>query len=242
MKDLKRSGRWRVVVTERSDGNMSELYDRDFAANRERSFAAIGWTVRDSVVLSPAQATRPEVRVVGTSPDIVLDNFGRRLADGCLLLAGDQAWCMCLTADCPVVTVFGSDEDWALCVHAGRPGLEKDVIANAFESLPQDLSQPAAAFVGPFISTANYPIPEEFGRAHGWSTLHGSGPGAEMHIDLRRRIERDLIRIGLTPSRLIWDGRDTYSSPDLFSRRRDLAGGLEGDGCHAVGVGLHVAA
>ncbi|WP_084319416.1 polyphenol oxidase family protein [Deferrisoma camini] len=121
------------------------------------------------------------------------------------------------TADCvPVILCHPRTRTLAV-VHAGWRGTAAGVVTSALEALGAPRQEVVAA-VGPAIGGCCYEVGPEVVRALGpgpWATR----AGRRWIVDLRGRVEAELVRAGVPPGRIERVGGCTGCGEGFFSHR-----------------------
>ena len=140
------------------------------------------------------------------------------------------------TADCVPVLLYDPVERVVAAVHAGWKGTVLHISEGALEAMGQEFgSRPEnlLATIGPSIGPDSFQVGEEvaekfkeagFPMDEIWS-FRGPGDGSPMsgghHIDLWKANRWLLEQLGIPPESIEVVGIDTFTTPSLFSARRE---------------------
>ena len=140
------------------------------------------------------------------------------------------------TADCVPVLLYDPVERVVAAVHAGWKGTVLHISKGALEAMGQEFgSRPEniLAVIGPSIGPDSFQVGEEvaekfkeagFPMDEIWS-FRGPGDGTPMsgghHIDLWKANRWLLEQFGISPESIEVVGIDTFTTPSLFSARRE---------------------
>ena len=140
------------------------------------------------------------------------------------------------TADCVPVLLYDPVERVVAAVHAGWKGTVLHISKGALEAMGQEFgSRPEniLAVIGPSIGPDSFQVGEEvaekfkeagFPMDEIWS-FRGPGDGTPMsgghHIDLWKANRWLLEQLGIPPESIEVVGIDTFTTPSLFSARRE---------------------
>ena len=140
------------------------------------------------------------------------------------------------TADCVPVLLYDPVERVMAAVHAGWKGTVLHISEGALEAMGQEFgSRPSElkTVIGPSIGPDSFQVGEEvaekfkeagFPMDEIWS-FRGPGDGSPMsgghHIDLWKANRWLLERLGIPPESIQVIGIDTFTTPSLFSARRE---------------------
>ncbi len=140
------------------------------------------------------------------------------------------------TADCVPVLLYDPVERVVAAVHAGWKGTVLHISKGALEAMGQEFgSRPEnlLATIGPSIGPDSFQVGEEvaekfkeagFPMDEIWS-FRGPGDDSPMsgghHIDLWKANRWLLERLGIPPESIQVVGIDTFTTPSLFSARRE---------------------
>ena len=140
------------------------------------------------------------------------------------------------TADCVPVLLYDPVQRVVAAVHAGWKGTVLHISEGALEAMGQEFgSRPAElkAVIGPSIGPDSFQVGEEvaekfkeagFPMDEIWS-FRGPGDGSPMsgghHIDLWKANRWLLEQFGISPESIEVVGIDTFTTPSLFSARRE---------------------
>lgn len=160
------------------------------------------------------------LRVVGpTAPGVDSGSVGE--ADGLVTSSSDVALGV-LVADCVPVLLADPEARVVGAAHAGRRGVESEVVARTLDAMTDLGAQPdrTSAVVGPCACGRCYEVPEAM-RAElaaqvpaTWSTTTWGTPA----LDLAAGVEQQLRAAGVGSALRV--ARCTIEHPDLFSYRR----------------------
>lgn len=136
--------------------------------------------------------------------------------------------CGVRTADCVPILLADAVTGVVAAAHAGWRGVVCDILAATVEQMERRGSAPSAlvAAIGPHISRTAFEVSEDVARA----LAHAAGDdgvvdrerGSKPHVDLRRAVRLQLIRLGLSHDAIEDVPGCTYSDPEqFFSFRRD---------------------
>ena len=144
------------------------------------------------------------------------------------------------TADCVPILLYDPSTRVVAAVHAGWRGTVLDIVGKTIAEMSSLFSCKAEnlrALIGPAIGPDSFQVGEEVVerfRDAGFPmdeihTFRGTGDGSAMsgghHIDLFASNRILMCRAGVTPANIQLCGIDTYTTPTLYSARR------EGTGC-----------
>ena len=140
------------------------------------------------------------------------------------------------TADCVPVLLYDPVQRVVAAVHAGWKGTVLHISKGVLEAMGQEFgSRPEnlLATIGPSIGPDSFQVGEEvadkfkeagFPMDEIWS-FRGPGDGSPMsgghHIDLWKANRWLLVRLGIPPESIQVVGIDTFTTPSLFSARRE---------------------
>ena len=140
------------------------------------------------------------------------------------------------TADCVPVLLYDPVERVVAAVHAGWKGTVLHISEGALEAMGQEFgSRPEnlLATIGPSIGPDSFQVGEEvaekfkeagFPMDEIWS-FRGPGDGSPLsgghHIDLWKANRWLLEQLGIPPESIEVVGIDTFTTPSLFSARRE---------------------
>ena len=140
------------------------------------------------------------------------------------------------TADCVPVLLYDPVQRVVAAVHAGWKGTVLHISEGALEAMGQEFgSRPSElkAVIGPSIGPDSFQVGEEvaekfkeagFPMDEIWS-FRGPGDGSPMsgghHIDLWKANRWLLEQLGIPPESIEVVGIDTFTTPSLFSARRE---------------------
>ena len=140
------------------------------------------------------------------------------------------------TADCVPVLLYDPEARVVAAVHAGWKGTVLHISKGVLEAMGQEYgSRPAnlLAVIGPSIGPDSFQVGEEvaekfkeagFPMDEIWS-FRGPGDGTPMsgghHIDLWKANRWLLEQLGIPPESIQVVGLDTFTTPTLFSARRE---------------------
>lgn len=132
--------------------------------------------------------------------------------------------CVVMTADCLPVVFARNDGTAVGVVHAGRRGIEIDLL----EKMVRQLGNPSEllAWIGPGIAAESYPVSAEmhdhFLKIHPyWPFVFTERTPGQFHMDLYQIAKLQLLRSGILTERLTGTQWDTFTNPLLHSARRD---------------------
>lgn len=144
------------------------------------------------------------------------------------------------TADCVPILLYDPITRIIAAVHAGWRGTVLNIVGKTIAEMSARFGCKAdnlRALIGPAIGPNSFQVGEEVierFRDAGFPmdeihTFRGTGDGSAMsgghHIDLFAANRILLYRAGVTPANILLCGIDTYTTPTLYSARR------EGTGC-----------
>ena len=132
--------------------------------------------------------------------------------------------CVVQTADCLPVVFARQDGTAVGVVHAGRRGIEIDLL----EKMTRQLGNPSdlLVWIGPGIAAESYPVSLEM-RNHflknnpDWPFVFAEGASGQFHMDLQRIAQMQLLRSGILLEHLSGALWNTFTDPQLHSARRD---------------------
>ena len=140
------------------------------------------------------------------------------------------------TADCVPVLLYDPEARVVAAVHAGWKGTVLHISKGALEAMGQEFGcrpENLLAVIGPSIGPDSFQVGEEvaekfkeagFPMDEIWS-FRGPGDGTPMsgghHIDLWKANRWLLEQLGIPPESIQMVGIDTYTTPSLFSARRE---------------------
>jgi polyphenol oxidase len=132
--------------------------------------------------------------------------------------------CVVQTADCLPVVFARKDGTAVGVVHAGRRGIEIELL----EKMVHQLGNPTEllVWIGPGIAAESYPVSADM-RHHflknnpDWSFVFKEGAPGQFHMDLQQIARLQLLRSGILPENLSGAEWNTYTNPLLHSARRD---------------------
>lgn len=140
------------------------------------------------------------------------------------------------TADCVPILLYDSSMRVVAAVHAGWRGTVLDIVGKTIAEMNSRFGCKAEnlrALIGPAIGPDSFQVGEEVVerfRDAGFPmdeihTFRGSGDGKAMsgghHIDLFAANRILLCRSGVAPANIQLCGTDTYTTPALYSARRE---------------------
>ena len=140
------------------------------------------------------------------------------------------------TADCVPVLLYDPVERVVAAVHAGWKGTVLHISEGVLEAMGQEYgSRPEnlLAVIGPSIGPDSFQVGEEVAEKFkeagfpmdGIWSFRGPGDGSPMsgghHIDLWEANRWLLEQLGIPPASIQVLGIDTYTTPSLFSARRE---------------------
>lgn len=190
-------------------------------------------------VVYATQVHGADVAVVDDPAAARLDSVGE--ADGLVTRVPGLALAV-LVADCVPVLLADPRARVVGVAHAGRRGVELDVVGKVFATMQHLGAAPAdvRAVVGPSACGRCYEVPEEMRDAVG-----AGAPGAPSTtswgtpaLDLPRAVEARLRSLGV--GHVARDGRCTIEDDALFSHRRATGPGRAGTTGRLAGV-VHLA-
>jgi YfiH family protein len=166
--------------------------------------------------------------------DVVIVRRGHEFTSGAradALVSDDPERILTIrVADCVPLLVASQDGRAVAAIHAGWRGVVAGVVPNAlreFRRLSSD--QPVLAAIGPCISQDSFEVGPEvldqfiqlFGADDAPVQRNGD-PNGKAHVDLRRAVQIQLIRAGLSAQQIDSCDRCTHRDADeFFSHRRD---------------------
>lgn len=165
-----------------------------------------------------------DVVSIGTSLGSVSTPLSEPAADGMVSLSASLA---VMVADC-VPVVFAGSTAAGLAVmgvaHAGRPGLEKCVIAATVNELRASGAQSLQAWVGPSVCGRCYEVPEEMratvsaAEAAAFSTTAWGTPALDLAAGVVAQLEALEVLVHNV-------GVCTFEHPEFYSHRRAVQNG-----------------
>lgn len=222
-----------IVVSEMSDGNMSDQFNVGKPdANRARFLMKHGHEVRDLCLMAPDQRNRI----------VWLDRRILTIPSDAFITTEKQIVLGICSADCPSVILFEPRLKILAHVHCGRGPLEKGIISETSKALLRgplevgvigeaimELIGPSPlsgfwAFVTPGIGPCCYHFDEGYYEKHlrpNWPNAVRTREG-KYAIDLFARIRRDLNEQGITNVMTL--GGCSVCSKKAFSHRLASSG------------------
>ncbi len=148
---------------------------------------------------------------------------GRPEADASLTFQKNTV-CVVQTADCLPVVFARKDGSAVGVVHAGRRGIEIELL----EKMVSQLGNPSSlmVWIGPGIAAESYPVSAEM-RHHflkhnpTWPFVFEERTPGQFHMDLQLIAKLQLLRAGIPPEHISGAQWNTFTNPLLHSARRD---------------------
>ncbi len=129
-------------------------------------------------------------------------------------------------ADCVPVLMASDDGKVVAAVHAGWRGVIAGVVPRAIAALREMTDIPLVAAIGPCIGFDAFEVGpeviEQFEAAFDDRSLVRRRDDGKGHVDLRRAIQQQLLKIGVPADRIDTTDRCTFRDEnEFFSHRRD---------------------
>lgn len=145
------------------------------------------------------------------------------IADACYTRQSGVV-CAILTADCLPVLLTNDQGTVVSAIHAGRKGLEKNILSAVVQTLG-DASQ-LQAWIGPGIAASSYPLSKEIRdefvcRYPNLSYVFKSSPLGDFCMDIAEVARVQLMEAGIASERISMAVKNTFTDPELHSARRD---------------------
>jgi len=164
----------------------------------------------------------------------IAGGHGRQQADGVVVGEADIA-ALLISADCPLLVVVSPSGRFAVA-HAGWRGVVGGIAGKAVMCLARDDScEPADfnAYLGPHICPDCFEVGEDVAQRF----VDAFGPGSvlrERHVSLAHAISADLVRCGMSASRIRDAGLCTCCHPQRFFSYRATGGACGRQGVFVV--------
>lgn len=219
--------------SEVSDGNMAYVWGKDSPEEVEQNRSAfckkIGTDIdkvtavalqHGNEVIIPTQANGG-VGMHPNSQDIIE-------ADG--LITNQKGVGMCfIIADCMPVVVYDPANHAVGLFHAGRRGVEKDILEQGIKLMAKEYGSKAKDLmigVGPAISTEDYGFEhtKELDTKFWGDRLKRENDGL-YHMDIKNRLKDQAIELGVQPQNIEICSVNTFTDKNFFSHRRSAATG-----------------
>jgi polyphenol oxidase len=132
--------------------------------------------------------------------------------------------CAVLTADCLPIVLAQEGGTAVAAIHAGRRGLEQDILANVVNILGEP--ECLYAWIGPGISVSSYPVSQEIQEAFlqknpDMSSAFKASAMGDCCMDLSEIARLQLLNAGILERHINIAVKNTFTDPDLHSARRD---------------------
>lgn len=147
----------------------------------------------------------------------------RPVADACYTTQSGVV-CAILTADCLPVVLAAGDGTVVAAVHAGRRGLEQDILEVTVKTLGEP--ERLFAWIGPGISVSSYPVSPDIQEAFlarnpTMRSAFKSSLMGDCCMDLSEIARLQLLNAGIPEHQISIAVKNTFTDPDLHSARRD---------------------
>ncbi|TIC81130.1 peptidoglycan editing factor PgeF [Nocardioides sp. GY 10127] len=164
------------------------------------------------------------VQVHGRAVDVAVPDPGRSRpeADG-VVTTSDEVVLMVRAADCVPVVLVDPGAGVVGAAHAGRRGVQLDVVGATLEAMRERGAEDVTAFVGPHVCGACYEVPADLRDevASVEPATRSTTSWGTPSLDLGAGVVAQLRRGG---ARVVTDAATcTRTCPDLYSHRRDGA-------------------
>jgi len=213
-----------------SDGNLSYTkgLPAEVTASRSKYLSAQG--------IDPARGVAVSLVHGNVVVEVTNDDAGNLLnqdqqaiitADG-LITSSPELALFILVADCIPVVVYDTRLKILALVHAGRKGIELNILGSAVKQMVQKGSNPEDIIIktGPAIAPESYvfdnttEIDTDF-----WAGNLAYGPDKKYHMDTKNKLFEQALELGIAKNNITISAIDTYTNKNYFSHRRSLATG-----------------
>lgn len=207
------------------DGNMSYKWGKasDVRDARQAFCNKLGIDVGDVVAISLVHGTeiiKPSLNDAGKGmfPDGT-DNFE---ADGLMTNIVGLGMCF-VVADCMPVVVYDPKHKAVALLHAGRRGVEQDILKVALQKMAVSYktnAQDVFVGIGPGISAESYVFDTDEGVDKDfWGDDFVLGSDKKFHMDNKNKLLKQAIELKIPKNQIEISKIDTYTSPEYFSHR-----------------------
>ena len=232
IKDLK------ISFSRVSDGNLSYTKGpaTEVTASRSKYLFDQGIDPTDCVAISLVHGNL----VVEVSKNDATDLLDKNqqagiIADG-LMTSTPGLGLFLAVGDCMPVVVYNSKLKILALLHAGRKGVELNILDSAIKQMIQKGSNVADIIIesGPSISAESYVFDNttEIDTAL-WSGNLSYGSDKKYHMDVKKKFLEQALALGIPKKNITISTIDTFTNKNYFSHRRSLATG-EYEGRFAV--------
>lgn len=144
-------------------------------------------------------------------------------------VAGGAVGIVVQVADCLPLALAHREAPVGAVVHAGRRGVQANIVARCVEALRQDGYDPAdfQAFIGPHICGPCYPVGEELAGqiTEQWPAASARSRDGQAAVDLAAAVAQQLHAEGIT--QVTHSGICTRENEDFYSYRRHTQTGRQ---------------
>ena len=213
-----------------SDGNLS--YARglpaEVTASRSKYLASQGIDPTKAVVISLVHGNLV-VEVTKDDAGNLLNQDQQDVitADGLITSSPNLALFM-VVADCIPIVVYDTRLKILALVHAGRKGVELNILSSAVKQMVQKGSKPEDIIIktGPAIAPESYvfdnttEIDTDF-----WAGNLAYGSDKKYHMDTKNKLFEQALELGIAKNNITISAIDTFTNKNYFSHRRSFATG-----------------
>ncbi|MEI6581388.1 MAG: polyphenol oxidase family protein [bacterium] len=213
-----------------SDGNLS--YARglpaEVTASRSKYLSMQGIDPNRAVAISLVHGNLVvEVTNDDTGNLLNQDEQGNITADGLITSTPGLALFM-VVADCIPIVIYDTRLKILALVHAGRKGVELNILGSAVKQMIQKGSNPEDIIIktGPAIAPESYvfdnttEIDTDF-----WAGNLAYGPDKKYHMDTKNKLFEQALELGIAKNNITISTIDTFTNKNYFSHRRSLSTG-----------------
>lgn len=213
-----------------SDGNLSYTkgLPAEVTASRSKYLASQGIDPTKAVAISLVHGNLV-VEVTNDDAGNLLNQDQQAIitADG-LITSSPELALFILVADCIPVVVYDTRLKILALVHAGRKGIELNILGSAVKQMVQKGSNREDIIIktGPAIAPESYvfdnttEIDTDF-----WAGNLAYGPDKKYHMDTKNKLFEQALELGIAKNNITISAIDTYTNKNYFSHRRSLATG-----------------
>lgn len=208
-----------------SDGNMSYKWgdETSVEAARQAFCSQLGIDINKVVGISLVHGVDIiEPQLTDGGKGMLPNTQDAFLADGLMTNIPGLGLCF-VVADCMPVVVFDPKNQAVALLHAGRRGVEQNILGVALQKMAKAYgTAPADVLIaaGPGISAESYVFDQDDGvDKEFWGADFKLGNDKKFHMDNKNKLKQQALELGIPESNIEISQIDTYTSKDYFSHR-----------------------
>ncbi|MSR68231.1 laccase domain-containing protein [Candidatus Saccharibacteria bacterium] len=220
----------KIGFSSASDGNLSYIkgLPAEVSVSRSKYLSMQGIDPTRGVVVSLVHGNLV-VEVTNDDAGSLLnqDQQDTITADG-LMTSTPGLTLFMVVADCIPVVAYDTRLKILALVHAGRKGIELNILGSAVKQMVQKGSNPNDIIIesGPAIAPESYvfdnttEIDTDF-----WAGNLAYGSDKKYHMDTKNKLVEQALELGIAKNNITISAIDTFTNKNYFSHRRSLATG-----------------